>query len=241
MAALDLFESLLNCNTVEELHTTATTITRQMGFEHFLYGVKVKTSLTRPYQFVLSGYPKQWRDHYVEMKYQEIDPTVAHCRTHVTPVIWRNQVFQGHDATKFQGEAKEAGLKHGATFVVHGGRGETAMLSLATTRGARQAESDVVAHMGQAQLFTCYLHEAVQRIVLSQGPLPLQKVTLTPREKECLLWVAEGKTSWEIGNIVRISQDTVKFHLKNASRKMGVTNGRHAVSRAVSLGLIAPK
>lgn len=240
MTDLDLFESLLNCSTVEELHTTATAITRQMGFEHFLYGVQVNTSLTRPYQFALSGYPKKWLERYTEMKYQAIDPAVRHCTTHVTPIIWHNQLFKSRDLAKIQDEAKEAGLTHGASFAVHGGHGEAAILSLATSRVARGAESDIVTNLGRAQLLACYLHEAVQRIVLSQGPLLLQKVALTPRQKECLLWAAEGKTSWEIGNIIRISEDTVSFHLKNAARKMGVTGRSHAVSRAVSLGLIAP-
>lgn len=240
MTDLDLFESLQNCSTVEELHTTAVAISKQMGFEHFLYGVRINTSLTRPYQFIMSGFPKPWWERYVEMNYQQIDPTVRHCATRVTPIIWRNQVFRGSQLSKMQDEAKAAGLTHGASFAVHGGHGEAAILSLVTSRAARSAESDIIAHMGKAQLLACYMHEAVQRIVLSQGPLPLQKMTLTPRQKECLLWAAEGKTSWEIGNIIQISEDTVKFHLKNAARKMGVNGRNHAVSRAVSMGLIAP-
>ena len=35
MMNLNLFESLLNCNTVEELHRDATAIVGQMGFEAF--------------------------------------------------------------------------------------------------------------------------------------------------------------------------------------------------------------
>ncbi len=240
MIDLDLFESLLSCSTVEELHATTTAISKQMGFEYFLYGVQVNTSLTRPYQFALSGYPQKWLERYTEMKYQGIDPTVRHCSTRVTPIIWRNQVFKERDPARMQSEAKEAGLAHGASFAVHGGRGEAAILSLATSRGARGAESDIATSMAQGQLLACYIHEAVQRIVLSQGPLPLQKVVLTPREKECLLWAAEGKTAWEIGAIINASERTAVFHLQNAANKMGVKNRHHAISRAVSQGLISP-
>ena len=114
MIDLDLFESLLSCSTVEELHATTTAISKQMGFEYFLYGVQVNTSLTRPYQFILSGYPKQWWERYVEMGYQKIDPTYHHCITlkRVIPILWRNQVFKGRDTSKIQGEAKEAGLSY---------------------------------------------------------------------------------------------------------------------------------
>lgn len=240
MIDLDPFESLQSCGTVEELHAATAVISKRMGFEHFLYAVQVNTSLTRPYQFVLSGYPKQWREHYIEMNYQEIDPTIRHCSTRVTPIAWHNQVFKERDPARMLSEAKDAGLVHGASFSVHGGRGEAAMLSLVTGRAAREAESDVAASMAQGQLLACYLHEAVQRIVLAQGPLKIQKISLTPREKECLLWAAEGKTAWEIGAIINTSERTAVFHLQNAANKMGVKNRHHAISRAVSQGLISP-
>ncbi len=242
MIDLELFESLLSCSAVEELHATTTAISKQMGFEYFLYGVQVNISLTRPYRFILNGYSKQWWERYVEMDYQTVDPTFRHCITNksVIPITWSSKVFKEPTGAKLLGEAKEAGLRHGASFAVHGGRGETAMLSLATCRAARETESDVAASMAQGQLLACYIHEAVQRIVLNQGPLPLQKVVLTPREKECLLWAAEGKTAWEIGAIINTSERTAVFHLQNAANKMGVKNRHHAISRAMSQGLISP-
>ena len=238
MTHSDPFELLLSCSTVEELHAAIAAISKQMGFESFLYGVEVATSLTRPYQFILNGYSKQWWERYIEMDYQAVDPTVRHCRTSVVPLIWDNAIFKEHISASFVGEAKEAGLRYGGSFAVHGGRGETAILSLATDRTVREAKSDVAANMAQSQLLACYLHEAVQRVVLNQGPLRIQKVTLTPREKECLLWAAEGKTAWEIGAIINASERTAVFHLQNAANKMGVKNRQHAISRAVSQGLI---
>jgi hypothetical protein len=35
-----------------------------------------------------------------------------------------------------------------------------------------------------------------------------QDITLTPREKECMLWTLRGKTAWETGAILGISQET---------------------------------
>jgi LuxR family transcriptional activator of bioluminescence operon len=240
MNNLNLFESLLNCNTVEELHTSTTAIARQMGFEHFLYGVQVNTSLTRPYRFILSCYPEAWRKHYDEEGYANIDPTVSHCAKTSIPIIWKNEIFKGRKEARVRSEAKDCGLVSGASFSVHGGCGEAAMLSLSTSRESREAQDDILAVMGKAQLLTCYLHEAVQRIVLSKGPVPLKKINLTEREKECLLWAAEGKTGWEIANIVSISERTVTFHLQNAAQKMGVVNRQQAISRALSMGLIEP-
>jgi DNA-binding CsgD family transcriptional regulator len=54
---------------------------------------------------------------------------------------------------------------------------------------------------------------------------------LTPRESECLHWVGEGKTDAEVGQILDISGRTVRFHINNAKRKLGVTSRIQAVTK----------
>ncbi|MCS3765676.1 MULTISPECIES: helix-turn-helix domain-containing protein [Bradyrhizobium] len=66
----------------------------------------------------------------------------------------------------------------------------------------------------------------------------VQDVVLSAREKECLRWVEEGKSSWEIGMILKVSENTVNFHLKNAMRKLEVTSRIQCVIKARRLELI---
>lgn len=61
---------------------------------------------------------------------------------------------------------------------------------------------------------------------------------LSPRERERVLWVAEGKTSWELGVILATSERTANFHLQNACAKLGVSNRQHAAAKATLLGLL---
>lgn len=61
---------------------------------------------------------------------------------------------------------------------------------------------------------------------------------LSEREKACLKWTACGKSSWEIGQILSISENTVVFHIKNAMRKLGVRTRTLAAVKAIQLGLI---
>ena len=63
---------------------------------------------------------------------------------------------------------------------------------------------------------------------------------LSDREKACLSWAAVGKSSWEIGRILAISENTVIFHIKNAMRKLGANSRTLAAFKAVELGLIEP-
>jgi LuxR family transcriptional activator of conjugal transfer of Ti plasmids len=59
---------------------------------------------------------------------------------------------------------------------------------------------------------------------------------LSRREKECLKWASLGKSSWDIGVILEISENTVNFHLKNAMKKLQTNSRLVAVLRAIDLG-----
>jgi DNA-binding CsgD family transcriptional regulator len=63
-------------------------------------------------------------------------------------------------------------------------------------------------------------------------------IQLSRRERECLAWTAQGKSSWDIGMILNISENTVNFHVKNAMRKLGTTSRTVAVVKAIRLNLI---
>lgn len=54
--------------------------------------------------------------------------------------------------------------------------------------------------------------------------------SLTPREREILQWLAEGKSNWAIGVIVGCCEETVKKHLQHVYRKLGVDNRIGAIN-----------
>lgn len=238
-----MLESLASCRSMEDLHAATQKLVRMIGYEYFIYGVQVNTSITQPYRFIFSGYPHEWREHYVREGYLEKDPTVLGCirDRRVVPLIWGAESFSATpDAKRLYDQAIESGVGGGLSVYVQGGRGEAAMLSVATPVQPKRARRDVMGTLGRVQLLGCYLHEAVQRVVLSKEVREVTTAPLTPRERECLMWAAEGKTAWEIGNIIHVAERTVTFHLQNAAHKLGVTSRQHAVARAISMGLVTP-
>jgi two-component system, NarL family, response regulator NreC len=62
--------------------------------------------------------------------------------------------------------------------------------------------------------------------------------TLTPREREVLQLVAEGKSSPEIATRLHISHRTVENHRANLMRKLGLQNQAELVLHALRHGLI---
>src|SRR5579872_5543379 len=65
-------------------------------------------------------------------------------------------------------------------------------------------------------------------------------VELNDREVEVLTWVARGKTSLEIAQIVGLTKRTIDFHIDNARAKLGAATRTEAVIKASSGRLIEP-
>lgn len=57
-----------------------------------------------------------------------------------------------------------------------------------------------------------------------------QRMALTPREMEVLALVAEGLTNAQIAQRLVVSQETVKFHLRNIYQKLGVSTRTEAAA-----------
>jgi DNA-binding CsgD family transcriptional regulator len=63
--------------------------------------------------------------------------------------------------------------------------------------------------------------------------------TLTPKERSILLLLARDFSNKEIAKSIAVSDETVKWHLKNLFNKLDAGSRKHAVTRARSLGFIS--
>ncbi len=61
---------------------------------------------------------------------------------------------------------------------------------------------------------------------------------LSPREKEVLMLASKGLQNVDIARIAGMSVNTLKYHMKNAFGKLGVTNRTEAVTEAIRRGII---
>ncbi len=88
---------------------------------------------------------------------------------------------------------------------------------------------------GEPGYFISIIEDITERKLAELVPDPL-----TRRELEVLGLVARGKTNPEISGDLPYSEGTVKLDLQHAFAKLGVSNRRKAVERAIDIGLIPP-
>jgi len=200
-----------------------------LGFDYCAYGVRVPTSVTSPKILMFNNYPLAWQDHYSKMNYLAVDPTVQRARSSEQPIVWDDRVFA--PALNLWNDARDAGLHVGwAKSALEGHIG--GMLTLA--RGAEPLTAlELKAKEAQMRWLSHTAHHAFRKLLWTRW-----SGTLTRREKEVLQWAADGKTFSETSRIMEISIETVKFHTKNASEKLGTINRTATVARAVAMGLL---
>lgn len=101
----------------------------------------------------------------------------------------------------------------------------------ATLAAARAADLDVDAVVAAP-------FDAAPDSVLGESGEQTFEESLTVREVEVLELLAEGLPNKAIAERLRISDQTVKFHVASISGKLGAANRTDAVRRAVRRGLI---
>ncbi|HEX3878991.1 MAG TPA: response regulator transcription factor [Bryobacteraceae bacterium] len=117
-------------------------------------------------------------------------------------------------------------LQNGATGYVLKGNPETELLDAVRAAGA-----------GRRYISTSVPDIAVRKF-LEQSPILDPHDTLTLRQREVLCLTAEGKTSAEIGEILKISPRTVENHRAMLMDRLGLKNHTDLIVHALRHGII---
>lgn len=233
----DCYDALKHAHTSADVRAQMSKFARQMSFCSFAYALTIKVPSLKPQRHFINGYPQRWLDRYLARDYFDIDPLVRHARRSTLPAVWGERIFHDSSAQEFWEEAWSHGLKSGLSFVVCERTGTTGIFSLARDGAMDETGQELAALIGRGQMFASLAHQACCRLEVPKL-VPQAGTVLTARERECLKWSADGKTAWELGQILGISARTAVFHLNNAMQKLGATNKTQAIVRAVALHLI---
>jgi DNA-binding CsgD family transcriptional regulator/tetratricopeptide (TPR) repeat protein len=110
------------------------------------------------------------------------------------------------------------------------GAGAPAPVGIPVTAGSRGEDAGAPIDVGAPS-------ELVRGFVGEPSPRRADTFGLSPREKEVLALIAQGRTNREIGERLFISQKTVGVHVGNILAKLGVSGRVEAATVAIRLGL----
>ncbi|EAR10678.1 LuxR, transcriptional regulator [Reinekea sp. MED297] len=238
---MDLLERLQQAQSTSELPEILESISQVVEFDYFLFGLALPNSITHSDILMYDNYPGEWRRVYDESGYAKRDPIVQYSISNYMPVTWA-QISESPSYSrsdlKIMWEAEASGLKAGFSLPIHGAVGEFGMISFASNHNTDEQRLKYAEAIPVIQMLVPAIQDAVKRLRVSESKEPPAK--LTKREIECLTWATEGKSSWEISQILGCSERTAIFHLSNAANKLGATNRYQAISKALLCGIINP-
>ena len=93
------------------------------------------------------------------------------------------------------------------------------------------------------ELLVPHLHTVFLRVLAIERQLPSANTQrtgrlVTPRQEQILNLVKGGKTNSEIAQLLNCSPWTIKNHIQAILRKLDSNTRTHAISRAISLGIL---
>lgn len=221
--------------TPEELFHLYAQAAAQFGYDRIVYSaLATPAGLERDSVAILRNYPDDWVEYYAANAYTLIDPVRGQGLRSSAPFLWTdlNRGRLSPLERRVMDEGREAGLKDGIGIAFHG-PGTVMGVGLASSNGGTDGRH-VLSHVN---LLSVQFHTAYQALTAA-GLQP--EVKLTAREREILSWCSKGKSNWAIGEILKISEHGVDFHLRNILKKLNADSRITAVVKALRLGLIQP-
>lgn len=221
------------CASIDALNKAITRLSSPFGVSSHLGGVVPRGLVSprdQPGHIILGRWPDGWARRYFRKQYVMQDPTIAHALASDSPLLWKNVQASSGTGRRIMDEAREFGLADGTTIPQYTLDG----LKIGISFSGEQIDDSPLARL--SLLFLSSMASA--RAMALTHVAPPSPVHLTSRERECLLWIAEGKTDWEIGVILGIARKSVERHVQNLRNKLGAATRAHAVVIAFRMGFI---
>jgi len=226
---LAMTDRILHCDSEVDFHQNIRELSDRLHFEFILYAyMKSSYDRSQSIHFVNMANPDPWMEEYHRENLLEVDPV---------RIEIEKRLADGNRDEFIYWDAYERALSHAELMVIerrasHGlaygctafynSQKKDSLFVLSLASRTQQADSRTEAFCA---LLLPHLNSCRKRIDL------LSSIgSLSGREKEVGDWLIKSKSNWEISQIMKISESTVKYHMSNIFKKLQVSNRQGAVS-----------
>ena len=231
------YTSVLQARNREEFRDEVVRFTQRLGFETVSAITVIDRGLGKSEFINVDNTPQGFTQTYCDPTMQRRDPVMQHCRRNSVPIIWDQGTYVEQGLGALWEQQASFGFCAGIAMALHLPDGKHFQFGVDRDRPLPSDPDELQRVVADLQLFAVHAQDAALRLLLPVEQQP-ERPSLTPRELEVLSWTMDGKTAWEAGALLGISERTVVFHLNNAMRKLDCVSKQQAMLKALRLGLI---
>lgn len=229
--------SVLEAKDQAQFQSVVVRFAQQLGFST-VSAMVVVDKLNTPAEFVsVHNTPMAFEEHFDSASIGLRDPVMQHCKRQTMPIIWSQRTYLDRGAVDLWEEQARFGYRNGIAMALHLPEGRHFMLGVDRDQDLPTDRAELTRLVADLQLFAVHAQDTALRVLVSEAAQP-ERPALTPRELDVLRWTMEGKTAWETGALLSVTERTVVTHLQNAMQKLGCNSKHQAVLKALRLGLI---
>jgi DNA-binding CsgD family transcriptional regulator len=188
---------------------------------------------------MIGNAPQEWTSAARDPKVLRRDPVLRRLRESSVPFIYDQGLYVSEGAGDVWEMQAAYGFKTGIAMAMHLPGGKHFLLGVDRSQPLPESSDETNRMVSDIALLTIYAQEVALRVLLKEQRAHTPVPRLSEREIEILKWTKDGKSAWETGRILSVSEKTVRAHLENIRNKMGVSSKHQAVLRALSLGLLS--
>jgi len=234
--ALDFVELADRASSINELSDLFGDAIAEFGLGTFACGRLPAAGEPEP-KFYALYWPSSFAEPYMESRLHERDPVLRAVIRGEPAASWSELQARNpadYEAWRLLSLVRDSGWREGF-FVPVCDRGRPGCVGMAGScralpGGARQrAALKIMAHA---------MYQRARE--LGSDVAGEQQVTLTPRQREVMHWVAAGLSDSAVADRLGISEATAHFHVESAKRRLGASTRTQAVAMAVHRRLIRP-
>jgi len=231
------YSSVLQARDRDEFRDEVVRFGRALGFDTVSAMAVIDRGIGRSDFVVVDNTPREFLGVFNDPRAMQRDPVMQHCKRQSLPIIWDQGTYTSQGQGALWEEQARYGYQTGIAMALHLPEGKHFMLGVDRDRALPSDRHELTRVVADLQLFAVHALDAAMRILVPVQASP-EAPSLTPRELEALRWTMDGKTAWEVGSILGITERTAVLHLNNAMRKLGCVNKHQAVLKALRQGLI---
>ena len=232
----ELVCAIAKAASLPELNAIVTTLPQKGGLQHVVYHYLGGSFHGEPAVPGFTSYPEEWVNQYLANDYAQIDPVVQRGLRSMLPFEWSELTLERPEQQEIFIHAKKFDLgAAGLSIPICGLDGERALFSVTSDKPDTFNGPMRVCYIKDYQLLAVYVHESFMRL---NGLLPVERLVLSHREKECLALAAKSLLGKEIAHQLKMSEPAVRLYLRVARHKLGAASVSGAVAVAKLRGFI---
>ncbi|HVV01883.1 MAG TPA: LuxR C-terminal-related transcriptional regulator [Verrucomicrobiae bacterium] len=231
--AFGFIERLKGLFDLDSVARAAQTQIENLGYKSYILArLQLRPGESFKDAVLASTLPSKFVEEYSDRNFVESDPFIPQLIHGNFPVVWRNEILNpGSPAERdLKILRRDLAIDHVCAIPIHGPAGyHGCFAAIGLDHDASSDELSMLHLVAQYTFAAAYSFSA---------PSDRKFSNLTPRERQVLHWMAQGKSAWEIGKILDISHRTVNEHTQSILAKLNAVKREQAVAIAARERLI---